>query len=140
MWQFRSRFVFRRSSRACNWAAFSFSGIPSPVPQYISSGVWPWNAEGGRWRLCCSTQNATNFLTLATVSSVFRNSHCRSSWQSLEQNAERRDCRESGSCRATANRNLPHHFSWHVRRIELGSFEEPLGQPFATAWCSNSLR
>lgn len=40
-WQLRSRFVFSRSSRACNFAAASCFGMSSPVSKYISSGVCP---------------------------------------------------------------------------------------------------
>ena len=53
--QLSARFAFRRDCRAANRATSRFFGMSPPVPKYISSGVCPWNAECGRWVLCCST-------------------------------------------------------------------------------------
>ena len=50
-----ARFAFSRDWRASFLAASSLSGIGLPVPKYISSGVWPRNAEWGRRVLCSST-------------------------------------------------------------------------------------
>ncbi len=41
------RFAFIRSSRAITRAAASSAGTARPVPKYISSGVWPSNAQCG---------------------------------------------------------------------------------------------
>jgi len=45
--QDRARFTSILSARASFLAASSSSGISPPVPKYISSGVWPLNAERG---------------------------------------------------------------------------------------------
>ena len=45
----------RRARREASARAASSAGIVSPVPKYISSGVWPRNAECGSTRLCSST-------------------------------------------------------------------------------------
>ena len=53
--QRRARFASIRSRRAKErWRARS-SGTLAPLPKYISSGVWPWNAECGMVELCCTT-------------------------------------------------------------------------------------
>ena len=50
-----SRFAARRLARASVLLASSSLGMPSPMPKYISSGVWPRNAECGSRVLCSST-------------------------------------------------------------------------------------
>ena len=50
-----ARLTSSRLRRASCFAAASSSGTPAPVPKYISSGVWPRNAEWGRRVLCSST-------------------------------------------------------------------------------------
>ena len=50
-----ARLEARRSSRARALRSASWSGTWAPVPKYISSGVWPRNAECGMCALCCST-------------------------------------------------------------------------------------
>ena len=46
------RLTSPRSRRAAAARAVRSAGAASPVPQYISSGVWPRNAECGSTRLC----------------------------------------------------------------------------------------
>ena len=53
--QLRARFAVMRASRAACRASASSSGTASPVPKYISSGVWPRKAEWGRRELCSTT-------------------------------------------------------------------------------------
>ena len=53
--QVTDRLACRRARRAASARAASSAGIASPVPKYISSGVWPRNAECGSTRLCSST-------------------------------------------------------------------------------------
>ena len=72
----------RRSSglQACSarrvHAGCGFCRDRSPVPKYISTGVWPPKAECGSTRLCSSTSNDTRRRTVATLSSACRNSQC----------------------------------------------------------------
>jgi hypothetical protein len=51
----RARFASSLAARASVRAASSRSGIASPFPKYISSGVWPLNAECGIRPLCSAT-------------------------------------------------------------------------------------
>src|SRR5262249_13141488 len=51
----RARFTSRRRCRAASRASLSWSGTAFPVPKYISSGVWPANAECGSRELCSLT-------------------------------------------------------------------------------------
>src|SRR5664279_4366882 len=50
-----SRLYFMRADLACARAAARSTGICSPWPKYISSGVWPAKAECGTTEFCCST-------------------------------------------------------------------------------------
>ena len=49
------RLASPRVRRAAAARAVRSAGTASPVPKYISSGVWPRNAEWGSTRLCSST-------------------------------------------------------------------------------------
>jgi hypothetical protein len=49
------RLASMRVRRAAAARDVRSAGTASPVPQYLSSGVWPRNAECGRTRLCSST-------------------------------------------------------------------------------------
>jgi hypothetical protein len=49
------RFASTRVRRAAAARDVRSAGTASPVPKYISSGVWPRNAECGSTRLCSST-------------------------------------------------------------------------------------
>lgn len=51
----RARLASKRACRAAARLRASSSGTAAPVPKYISSGVWPWNAECGMVELCCTT-------------------------------------------------------------------------------------
>ena len=53
--QSRCLFASRRDCRAASLADASRSGMFTPVPKYISSGVCPWKAECGISRLCEAT-------------------------------------------------------------------------------------
>ena len=53
--QAADRLVFARARRATAPRDFRSSGTASPVPKYISSGVWPRNAEWGSTWLCSCT-------------------------------------------------------------------------------------
>ncbi len=51
----RARFSSIRRTRASARASASWSGMSSPLPKYISSGVCPLKAEWGMTLLCSST-------------------------------------------------------------------------------------
>jgi len=57
-WQETARFGASRRSRTFPRATTSSSGRLFAVPRYISSGVWPVNAECGIFGLCSSTKKA----------------------------------------------------------------------------------
>ena len=54
----RARFTANRRARASFLLASRSRGTCSPRPKYISSGVWPRNAECGSWLLCSVTYHA----------------------------------------------------------------------------------
>jgi hypothetical protein len=49
------RLAFTRARRAAAARDVRSVGTPAPLPKYISSGVWPRNAECGRTLLCSPT-------------------------------------------------------------------------------------
>jgi hypothetical protein len=53
--QAADRLALRRARRAAAACDLKSAGTASPVQKYISSGVWPRNAEWGSTRLCSST-------------------------------------------------------------------------------------
>ena len=70
----------RRHSRACRTRRSSIRLQPSlacgsPLPKYISSGVWPRKAECGSALLYSPTKNSTSRRTIFRESSEFKKSH-----------------------------------------------------------------
>jgi len=53
--QVTARFAANLACLATMRASLSWFGMSFPLPKYISSGVWPLNAECGMTRLCWST-------------------------------------------------------------------------------------